>query len=402
MLEFMSLLVSYALMALADSVDAMFGNQINIDSIVVAGAMTSLSMITKSLSRLGGYTFRCTRKNRSKSLQVSAIAGFTLAIIIFLVRDVIIGMYKITPSQQELFNKCLIQWSIYIPFYSVGNDLFEQIRLDNKLKLYSKSLLWFYILLIGTDALIFLTWHRLDYLYAATTFTAAVMIVIMYKWSGVKYEKLDKEFIIDVKKYAIPIAIERLFNGFSMMLSAVIISGLGEKTFAIHSVLYGAMCTGESITNSYQAALMIKLPLDKGYDESMKATKYWMKKMFFILIGIYFVYMMISVVIYKGAIPLRDCFPWYFFYMVEYLGLYWYESMKTLCINQKVVKLMALCVPIGGIARYSCIGLAYLVELPLIPLGLSVGLDFAIRGTVYYYILYFNNKKEVSKVIAKA
>lgn len=402
MLEFMSLLVSYALMALADSVDAMFGNQINIDSVVVAGAMTSLSMITKSLSRLGGYTFRCTRKNRSKSLQISAIAGIGLGVVIFLLRGIIVDVYRITPSQKELFNRCLIQWSVYIPFYSVGNDLFEQIRLDSKLKLYSKSLLWFYILLIGTDALIFMKWHRLDYLYAATTLTAATMIVVMYKWSGVKYERLDREFLIDVKKYAIPIAIERLFNGFSMMLSAVIISGLGEKTFAVHSVLYGAMCTGESITNSYQAALMIKLPLDKSYEEAKKATKYWMKQMFFILIGIYFVYMMISIVIYKGTIPLRDCFPWYFFYMVEYLGLYWYESMKTLCINQKVVKLMALCVPIGGIARYSCMLIAYFVKLPLIPLGLSVGLDFAIRGTVYYCLLYFNNKKEINKLTAKA
>lgn len=392
MSEFISLLISYLLMAFADSVDAMFGNKLGVDNIVVAGTMASLSLLTKSISRIGGYTYRCIRKDRCKCLKMSAIAGIIFGIVIFLTRSLIINFYDISEKQKIIFNSCLIQWSIYIPVYSFGNDLFEQIRLDGKLKLYRKCIIIFYAILISTDVIAFLLWHRLDLLYAMTTLTATICAIIMYKWSNIEYQKIDTEFLINVKKYAIPIAIERFLNGVNMMITAVVTSRLGENIFAIHSVMFGAMCTGESVTNSYQAALMIKLPLNKGYKKSKDSCLFWAKKMFFISFGLYVCYMVVSILVYKGNISIADITPWFLFYMCEFFGLYVYETSKTLCINQCIVKYMPLAVPIGAIFRYILIGMSFHINHPFVTLGLAVGVDFLARGITYIVLCKCNQK----------
>lgn len=58
MKEFISLLVSFIFMSIADSIDAAFNNAISIDAIVVCGSLFSIDLILKSISDIGIFTYR--------------------------------------------------------------------------------------------------------------------------------------------------------------------------------------------------------------------------------------------------------------------------------------------------------------------------------------------------------
>ena len=62
MSEFISILISFIFMSLAESVDSFFNNKISIDAIIVCGSLFSINLLGKSLGELGTYTYRVIRK----------------------------------------------------------------------------------------------------------------------------------------------------------------------------------------------------------------------------------------------------------------------------------------------------------------------------------------------------
>ena len=55
--EFISILISFIFMSLADSVDSAFNNYISIDAIVVCGSLIFIKLILKSIEEVGIYTY---------------------------------------------------------------------------------------------------------------------------------------------------------------------------------------------------------------------------------------------------------------------------------------------------------------------------------------------------------
>lgn len=62
MKEFISILISFIFMSIADSIDSAFNNLISIDAIVVTGSFLLIDSIFKSFGEIGIYTYRITRK----------------------------------------------------------------------------------------------------------------------------------------------------------------------------------------------------------------------------------------------------------------------------------------------------------------------------------------------------
>lgn len=62
MKTFISLLISFVIMSIADSIDQAFNNAISLDAIVVCGSLFSINLILKSISDIGIYTHRTDRK----------------------------------------------------------------------------------------------------------------------------------------------------------------------------------------------------------------------------------------------------------------------------------------------------------------------------------------------------
>lgn len=53
MKEFISLLISFILMGVADNIDSAFNNLLSIDAIAVCGSLFSIDLILKSLGEIG-------------------------------------------------------------------------------------------------------------------------------------------------------------------------------------------------------------------------------------------------------------------------------------------------------------------------------------------------------------
>lgn len=388
MAEFISLLIGYTLMALADSVDNAFATNISIDAIVVLGCLLAISQITKAFARIGSYAYRILRQNEIQCIQLDLIAGSIIGLAIFLFKDIIVSIFTITNEQANLFRQVLIAWSFYIPTYGVGNTSFELVRLNGKIKLYNIGLFIFYIILIASDILVFFTIRSLPMLFIATAICQIIATIFFYIKMQYKFKLINIKFIRQALPYSIPIAIERLINGFCHTAYGALASRLGTIQYAIHTVCFGAITTGEQITNSYNAALMIKVPLNKKFKETRKNIKDWAKRMFPILFITYYIYAFISLYIYSGNLDFRDCFPWFFIYTFEFFGLFCYENMKVMCAIQKHVKAYPIGVIFGFIFRLSISYIGLYTKYPLIYFAIGTSFDWAVRGIIYYISLY--------------
>ena len=70
MKEFISILISFLFMSIADSVDSAFNNYISLDAIAVCGSLIFIKFIFKSIGEIGIYTYRIIRKNASSYLLI--------------------------------------------------------------------------------------------------------------------------------------------------------------------------------------------------------------------------------------------------------------------------------------------------------------------------------------------
>ena len=76
MKEFISILIRFVFMGIAESIDSAFNNAISIDAIVVCGSLFSIDLILKSLGEMGTYTYRTARKDETAYLTVNVVSKF--------------------------------------------------------------------------------------------------------------------------------------------------------------------------------------------------------------------------------------------------------------------------------------------------------------------------------------
>ena len=177
--EFISILISFIFMSLADSVDSAFNNYISIDAIVVCGSLIFIKFILRSIGEIGIYTYRVVRRNESSYLLISGIVGFVLGVFSFLFSDVIASLFELTIVQKELLSNVLKLFIIYLPISILHVGLLEMVRLKKQLKLYRKGLIITYISLIGLDLLAFIFTKNLLVLFVATILSDAICFIYL-------------------------------------------------------------------------------------------------------------------------------------------------------------------------------------------------------------------------------
>ena len=383
MKEFISILISFVFMGIAESIDSAFNNAISIDAIVVCGSLFSIDLILKSLSEIGTYTYRTARKDETSYLIVNVIVSLLLGIIVFLGRNYIVNIFGLTAIQKELLSSILILYIGYLTLGRLANALFEMVRLKGELKLYRNSLIVYYIILIGLDAIAYLTTHNLEMLFVATMISWIVSIIYMLCNLKLKIKLPDKEVMTNVKKYGIPTALERLFSRIFILIYGVIASHMGTEKYSIHTVCYAICLNLELITNAYQATLMIKIPTDESYQKQKQIIIDMKKSCFPIIILLNYVFAIIYLILQHGSLPLTNCFPYIIFYTFGVFGLYHYENYKTLCIMQGKPKILLLGSTIGSLIRVLICLVFCKSNIALFVFGLVNFVDFYTRSVIY-------------------
>ena len=191
MSEFISILISFIFMSLAESVDSFFNNKISIDAIIVCSSLFSINLLGKSLGELGTYTYRVIRKKEFSYLAITGIVSLFAGIFIFFTRDLFINLFNMSLEQKELLSSLLALYIIYLPVSLIDSSFFEMVRLKNDLKLYRNSLILFYILLIFFDIIAFYFTGSLIMLYIATTIAHIINIIYLTAKFDLKYEKIS-------------------------------------------------------------------------------------------------------------------------------------------------------------------------------------------------------------------
>lgn len=383
MKEFISLLISFILMGVADNIDSAFNNLLSIDAIVVCGSLFSIDLILKSLGEIGIQTYRVVRKDESKYLIVQAVMSLMLGIFAFLFGDVLVKIFDLNEIQIAMLVNILKLYIIYFVCGRVSNALFEMIRLKNKLKLYRKSLIIYYFSLIFLDTIFYITTKNLVLLFVATMLSWILSIIYMLYNLNLKIDLPDKESLENILKYGIPTSMERLISRIFILIYGVIASHLGTDKYSIHTICYSVCLSLEIITNAYQASLMIKIPINGTYDEKYNAIMKMKKECFRIIVLLNYIFCIIYLIISHGSLPLKECFPYIIFYSFGVFGLYPYETYKTLCIAQGKPKILLWGSTIGVIIRIIVCLLFYNSSVALFVFGLSNFIDFYSRSVVY-------------------
>lgn len=384
MAEFISLIISFLIMAIADSVDAAFSNSISVDVVIAVGCIDSILRVAKAVSKCGSYVFRVQRTAESKCVEFDLITGFLVGVIFCFSRGSIVKLFDISPAQSKLVCDILAISPVYMPMYAVSNTSFEVTRIVGKLKEYRIAIIWFYAMLLLSDFFILILTYNIVLIYAGTCVCWFIITLYFIKVLKLRPCKLDKGFLSDLYHFGLPIAFERFVNGIVHSIYGVLASYMGEARYAIHTVCYGAILTAQSVTNAYNATLILKLHVDEDFHKALNKVKYWVKQISLVLFGIYSVYCLCSIVLYSGKVGVAKCFPWFFLYMSEFFGLLLYESMKCLVLSQKCVKCYTLGCLGGFVVRTSFAVIGLLSGLPLVWFSIGSTLDWATRGVIYY------------------
>ena len=387
MKEFISILISFIFMSIADSVDSAFNNLISIDAIVVTGSFLLVDSIFKSFADIGIYTYRTIRKDEWKYLWFNILFGLLMGIIVFISKDIIINVFDLTIIQKNMLSLLLNFYIAYVVLGRLANGLFEIIRLKTQLKLYKKSLIVYYVSLIGLDAIAYIFTKNLTLLIVATIISWSISIIYMLYNLKLKFEYPDKESLNNMIKYGLAYSSERLLSRIFLLLYGVLASHLGTEKYSIHIICYSVCLTLEIITNAYQAALMIKVPEGKNYEEQYNKCMYMKNKCFMLIIVLNFIFSFLYLFISHGSLPLYKCFPYILFYSIAVFGLYQYETYKTLCIIQGKSFILLIGSIIGVLIRFLICLLFINSKFSLFIFGISNFLDFYSRSLVYRTIL---------------
>lgn len=395
MKEFISILISFIFMSIADSINSAFNHLISIDAIVVAGSFLLIDSIFKAFGEIGIYTYRTTRRNEWQYLWFNILFGILMGIIVFFSKNLIINIFELTPIQKDMLSALLNFYIAYIIIGRLANSLFEIIRLKGYLKLYRNSLIVYYATLIGLDIVVYFLTKNLILLFIATIISWGVSIIYMLLKLKLKFEIPKKEAFHNVIKYGFAYSSERLLTKIFLLAYGVIASHMGTENYSIHTICYSVCLTLEIITNAYQAALMIKVPEGKTYEDQFNICMSMKNKCFPLIITLNFIFAFIYLLISHGSLPLYKCFPYILFYSLGVFGLYPYETYKTLCITQGKSYILLIGSSIGVAIRILICLLFVHTSAALFVFGIVNFIDFYSRSIIYRRVLSKSYKKRL-------
>lgn len=394
MSEFISNLIGFVLMSIANNIDLAFNNLISIDAIIVSGSFILIDSIFKSFGEIGIYTYRTTRENEWKNLWFNILFSIIIGIIIYYSKGLIVTLFDLTSIQQKMLSILLNFYIAYILFGRLTNTILEMIKLNGNNKLYRDSLILYYVTLIGLDTIIYLLTKNLTLLFVATIISWIITIIYMLSHTHFKFEYPDKEALTNVMRYGFIYSGERVISRVFILIYGILASYMGTYNYSVHTVCFSVLLSLEIITGAYQSTLMGKLPHDKTYEKQYNECMQLKRDCFKLSIILNFIFAFIYLVISHGSLSLYECLPYILFYAVSIFGIYEYETYKALCILQGKSIILLIGTTIGLIIRFT-ICLAYLdTNIALFIFGLVNLIDFYIRALIYKYMLRLLKKQK--------
>lgn len=382
--QFFIFLFQAIFVEILDQIDTAFGNNINIDSIVVLSTFTVITWIIHHIAQIGTYTYRMWQDRVRTCETVSLVMSIITGGVIFFTSDGVVRLWHLTEYQYSLCSVCLKVYAVGLPIIQLGDFIDTYLLLKSKMKELIISDVLFYACLILTDLWCVMNHKPLPWLIACTVISYVVFDICIFIISGIRHEKEPVRWE-DVKqciKHGSNILFDKLMGKIATIYYGVMASGLGTELYAIHSVCYAVCVFGEGFTNAFNSFQIVRQKM------VAKTRRYTLKKLLtkkygWILTTLYIISVLPITYILKGDVPFLCVIGWVWVYCSDHFSLLFYEGNKAYLEAQEASRYLKYGGLVGGITRILWVFVLTTLGMGLLPFATACTVDFGIRA-VYY------------------
>lgn len=238
--------------AIGDCVDSAFGNNIDVDTIVVMESFLTLSWFLACIAKIGSYVYRFWQRNVWTCMIVSVAASIVSSIIILMFKEPIIHFYTLTDVQYDLLRSVVTVYGCCLPMYGVGHILDMYCLMKGRMKCLVVADIVYYIFLIGLDVLVVFLKLNCVWLIAGTMFSYLLYTLILLFTTGILLERetVTINNCLECFKHGCNFMMSKLAIRVAIIFMRTTVSKMGTELYALYTVANAV----EEFNENYVAA----------------------------------------------------------------------------------------------------------------------------------------------------
>lgn len=385
--ELLSYIAQSLVVAIGDSVDSAFGNNISIDTIVVMGSFLTISWVLSCLAKAGAYIFRIWQNRVWTCVTVSGIVSVIIGWIAVLLHAQLSHLFVLTDIQYKMLENIIILYGICLPIVGIGEVLDMYCLMREKIKCLSIADVVFYILLIGLDALVVILKLDCVWLVAGTMFSFFVFDVILLFSTGILQEcspVLLKDCILCLK-HAVNILISKISIRIAIIFMRTMVSDMGTIPYALYTVANAVEEFNENYVAAWENFLTVKIKQERP-ENRFSTTKEYFKRHYKLFFLLFCISIPITALVLRGELNYFDVL---FYACFVSLGNFFGYTEKTFYAYLSAFEKSSILRwdgIIGASVRILCCLLVYICGGSLIGYLLCYPIDTVCRAIYTYFM----------------
>lgn len=268
------------LVGIGDCADSAFGNNIDVDTIVVMGSAMTVFWIIACISRVGAYVFKLWQNRIWTCMFITVIASVLCGGLTILLSYPISHVFTLTERQYEMLQPVLCVYGGGIVIVGIGDVVDNYCLMKGRMKALFAADIVYYVLLIGLDALVVYRGMSCTWLVVGTIFSYLVFDIMLMFSSGILQESkvFNKKDCVECVKHGCNFLIGKTVIRVAIVVMRTLASGLGTLPYAIYTVANSVEEFNENYTASFENFCTInikrRLPEDRTKCVQMLRRKY--------------------------------------------------------------------------------------------------------------------------------
>lgn len=293
--------------AIGDSVDSAFGNNISVDTIVVMGSFLTISWFLSCLAKVGAYIFRIWQNRVWTCVVVSGAVSVIFGGLAVLFHNQIIHIFSLTDVQYEMLGSIIILYGFCLPIIGIGEVLDMFCLMKGRMKCLVAADVVFYILLIGLDILVVNLHLSCVWLVAGTMFSFLVFDLILLFFTGILKEREPvrvKDCILCLK-HAANVLTSKISIRIAIIVMRSTVSNMGTAPYALYTVANAVEEFNENYIGAWENFLTVKIKQERP-ESRFLMTKDFFKKFYKFFFFLFCVSIPITTFVLKGDLNYFD------------------------------------------------------------------------------------------------
>lgn len=373
--------------AVAELIDAAFGNNMGIDSICVMSAFTIIAWCGNAFGEYGRYAYEVDQDNMTECCILQFVAATLVMMAYFLFNRQIPHLFALTDIQYELFSRCLL-WRAIFTYSKYMSDFLEKYLIfhcENKTLLTANAI--YYVCMIGLDALVVAFGLDCPYLAMTTgvSFTIYDIYVLAKTHIWKEFKRPSVKALWVCVKNAYNMLVERVLGKIATAVYSICASHLGTNLYALHSVGYNIATTLELVTDCMYFTQIVELGVIDGYKKMWERKRMLQRRMFFPTMSVCVVLVVLLVTVLHGDTSLGSAFVISMMYASELLSMWVYENNKAYLVTRCDTKSIKRSGYIGLIVRIPIALIGAITPIGIFAFAFGCAIDYFARGLYFRY-----------------